>query len=392
MRVVALAKHLNHGGHHARHASRLAERDPPTDKEEKEEADSAVVAFWMDEAFDFHINEHSAGFEFTLYDAKDLLAAVLGRAQLSLKEVRRLGTDKTATTTTIGLVDAETAAETVSSFEVRLTWDKDSDSVPDFHFLSTYTADNHDRKPQTCGVESWIWMKGPDYHTFHRRWAYLTTADDDDGPVRFGYIDGAASEFEINEEFLAGRLARHVHELAATAVVNLENTALAEWEVEHESKKLRGGDKHHLTGRKMRQADVKSQEFQFQTQLKSGDHHHNALHTHGKHPRVGCLHVHVISASGVHGKTLSGGVDTYVRLQLDKAKLSSATVKYCADPAWEEAFVLPVWSEESDLAVAIFADRPGFDDELCRATVRLKARVEFLASTAPRPCRSSGSH
>lgn len=84
--------------------------------------------------------------------------------------------------------------------------------------------------------------------------------------------------------------------------------------------------------------------------------------------------------------------DTYVRLQLDKAKLSSATVKHCADPAWEEAFVQPVGSEESDLAVAIFADRPGFDDELCRATVRLKARVEFLASTAPRPCRSSGSH
>ena len=49
--------------------------------------------------------------------------------------------------------------------------------------------------------------------------------------------------------------------------------------------------------------------------------------------------------------------DTYVRLQLDKAKLSSATVKHCADSAWEEAFVQPVGSEESDLAVAIFADR-----------------------------------
>ena len=110
------------------------------------------------------------------------------------------------------------------SLSAVFVWDVDDDSVPDYHFLSHYTSDNANIKPPSCGLESWIWMKGPDDHSFHRRWIYLTDTDVKcGGNVRLGYIDDAESEFELKEEYLDGRLPRIVHELAGP-IVNLENT------------------------------------------------------------------------------------------------------------------------------------------------------------------------
>ena len=115
---------------------------------------------------------------------------------------------------------------------------------------------------------------------------------------------------------------------------------------------------HHLAGKRMRQADLHEREFQFQTKQKGGDHHHNALFKFGKLSHCGVLHVHVCAASGVHGKSSDDeGVDTYVRVQVDRARLHTATVKHSTDPDWGETFVLPVATEQSQLEVTLFFDR-----------------------------------
>jgi hypothetical protein len=110
----------------------------------------------------------------------------MGIAWLQLEELKTARFGPKETTQRLRTTDGKDIGDI--TFEYQFSADS-AHAVPDFHFLTEFGVDNRNIKPKSCGIEGWVWMKGPHDFKYEQRWMYII-----DAPPAVCYLDEIESE------------------------------------------------------------------------------------------------------------------------------------------------------------------------------------------------------
>jgi hypothetical protein len=316
-----------------------------------------VETFWVDQKFQFPVNEHSSDLIFTLHDLHDLSAQPLATATIPLDEIRasvKHAHGKSAGKSYSFKCDGEkvlwASKGKKAGIKASVEFDGDDNSVPDFEFLSNYNEDNDDLKPESCGIHGWVWMKAPGSHRFQQRWMYIQEAVNDSSAC-LCYIDDVDSEFELREEYLDKTLDRRIRTLDASSIVDIKNAC----SIKHRAKTV------HLSKSDIRHIEIEEREFEF-TCEGNEDQHHNAMHQ-ATNEHIGAVHVQICSVADLPPSSKHRTLDSYVNVSVNhvsvkkiekQTKLHSNTVEHTNDPKINESFVLPVEDKKAFVQITVF--------------------------------------
>ena len=226
--------------------------------------------------------------------------------------------------------------------------------------MADFSRDNADIKPpRSCGIEGWVWLKGPHDFEYSQRWMFIT-----DAPPALCYLDGVDSEQQMQEVAAGNGLDARAVLLQAASIVNISNSAISEINVLKNFQTNGNSIDHDM------QFTTKQLEADVRCTVTPG-----LRHAKEYEDRIGTVLIHVISARNVlnveegdDGHMMGG----YCRLSLDGANLNSnAIATGDRELEWDQTFYMPVHSSESELILTMLNSRKMTDEPIGQATVNL---------------------
>ena len=389
-RLTSRAKHLRHGGHHVTETTRpghTIEKGEDSDSSHDDEEMGNVkkisknfentpaksildsgAEFVYDESFDFHCNEHSDNFMVTLHDARNYDGDVIGEVSISLKKVKSCA-DPTQLTFDISGMDG---APSMGQVTVTVSFSP-VEGVPDWHYMSDFASDNLRYKPKNCGLEGWVWLKGPNDSSFHQRFLYAVM----DPEPCICYLDDINSEHQLVDAAIAGKLSKRIVKIPAGQINTIKNCTISEHSGPSKAHKMMNLHRSKRDAKTMHLA-VLDCEFEFDTNRGAIDKHHVVTNTRGHHhkwdmdTRIGTLWVHIERAKALPVMDRDGACDGYCRVAVDGQRLHTATLHDTVNPRWNEAFYFPVRCAEQELMeIEVFDDDFGPDVVIGKISVPL---------------------
>ena len=292
--------------------------------------------FHFDEPFHFNVNEHSHNFMVTLHDGRDYDSPILATATVALAEIKAC---REAASFTIDLLADD--GRKLADVDIEILY-LNVQTVPDWHFMTDFSSDNARYKPVAdCGFEGWVWLKGPNDHSFEYRWMLIQHELE---PCVV-FLDDVDSEQDIMKQ--RKHMDRHIVRLPAKKITKVKNMTVSD--AEGPSKV----HKHFAHARKVRDAKklaVQDCEFEFSCTT-NVDKDHVVTSTHNKwnmEDRLGTLWVHIIEAKDIPTMDRDGVTDAYCRIKVDGERLHTQTANNTLEPTWNEAFYFPIRAAEDD--------------------------------------------